>query len=121
MKRLIVVGAVLLALTGVSAVTATASSASVCQPNGSGCTKAGTYPGPGAVIASNYSGFKIVWTKSVVQPYSSGVPLYWTAYMTYTNVTSASLTLGCPGGWPDASYVSEHMSGGSGDDGTVPA
>lgn len=112
---------VLLTLTGLSAVTATASSASVCQPDGTGCTKAGTYSGPNAVINSNFFGTKVVWTKSIVQPYSSGVPLYWTAYVTYTNITSASITLGCPGNWPDASYVSENMSGGSGDDGAVSA
>lgn len=121
MKRLIVIVSALLTLAGVSAVTATASSASVCQPDGTGCTKAGTYPGPNAVINSNFLGVKVVWTKSVVQPYASGVPLYWTAYMTYTNITSASITLGCPGNWANASYVSEHMSGGSGDDGTVSA
>jgi hypothetical protein len=121
MKRIVVILAAILTLTGVSAVTAIAGSASVCQSDGTGCTKAGTYPGPNAVISDNWTGFKVVWTKSVVQPYSSGVPLYWTAYMTYTNIESASLTLGCPGNWANASYVSEHMSGGSGDDGTVSA
>jgi hypothetical protein len=39
----------------------------------------------------------------------------------YTNVTSSTLTLGCPGNWPQASYVAEVMSGGAGDDGLVPA
>ena len=122
MKRLVVIAAALLTLGGVSVLTATASSASVCEPNGTGCTQAGTYPGPNAVISNDYTGFKVVWTESVVQPYSSGVPLYWTAYMTYTNIDSASLTLVCDlFNWPDASYVSEHMSGGSGDDGTVSA
>ena len=121
MKRFIVIVAALLTLTGASIVTATASLASVCQSNGTGCTKAGTYPGPNALISSNYTGFKVIWTKSVVQPYSSGGPLYWTAYMTYTNIGSSALTLGCPGSWTKASYVSEYMSGGSGDDGTVSA
>jgi hypothetical protein len=122
MKRFIViVAATLLTVTGASVVTATASSASVCEPNGTGCAKAGIYPGPNAVISNNYAGFKVEWTESVVQPYSSGVPLSWTAYMTYTNISSSTLTLGCPGSWKNASYVSEHMSGGSGDDGTVPA
>jgi hypothetical protein len=121
MKRLIIIVAALLTLTGASIATATASRASVCQPNGTGCTKAGTYPGPNAVISNDYTGFKVVWTKSIVQPYSSGVPLYWAAYMTYTNIGSSALTLGCPGNWANASYVSEHMSGGSGDDGTVSA
>jgi Peptidase A4 family len=121
MKRLIVIVAALLTLSMVSGVTAIANSASVCQPNGSGCTKAGTYP-EDVVINSNLGGaFKVVWTKSVVEPYSSGVPLYWTAYVTYTNFSSSDQTLACPGDWPDASFVSEHMSGGSGDDGTVPA
>jgi Cutinase len=121
MKRLVVIAAALLTLTGASNATATASLASVCQPNGTGCTKAGTYPGPNALISSNYTGFKIIWTKSAVQSYSSGGPLSWTAYMTYTNIGSSALTLGCPGSWTKASYVSEHMSGGSGDDGTVTA
>jgi len=93
----------------------------VCQPDGTGCTKAGTYAGPNALISGNYAGFKVVWTSSVVQPYSSGVPLYWTAYITYTNISSSSLTLGCPGAWADASYVAEYMSGGAGDDGMVSA
>ena len=93
--------------------------ASVCQPDGTGCTKAGTYAGPDALISSDYSGFKVVWTSSVVQPYSSGVPLYWTAYLTYTNISSSSLTLGCPGNWVDASFVAEQMSGGDGNDGMV--
>jgi hypothetical protein len=121
MKRLIVMVGTLLTFAGVSAVTAIPSSASVCQPDGNGCTKAGAYPGPNAVISNNYTGFKVVWTESAVQPYSSGVPLYWTAYITYTNITSHTLTLGCPGNWANASFVSEHMSGGSGDDGTVSA
>src|SRR5437773_1501176 len=95
--------------------------ASVCQPDGTGCTKAGTYPGPDAVINGDYSGFKVVWTSSVVQPYSSGVPLYWTAYITYTNITSGSLILTCPGDWADAPFVAEYMSGGAGDDGMVSA
>jgi hypothetical protein len=121
MKRLVVIVAALLTFSTVSGVTAIASSASVCQPNGSGCTKAGTYP-EDVVINSSLGGvFKVVWTKSVVRPYSSGVPLYWTAYVTYTNFSSSDQTLACPGDWPDASFVSEHMSGGSGDDGTVPA
>ena len=41
--------------------------------------------------------------------------------MTYTNVESSTLTLGCPGDWANASYVEENMSGGDGDDGTVVA
>jgi hypothetical protein len=74
------------------------------------------------VINSNLAGvFKVVWTESVVQPYSSGVPLYWTAYVTYANFSSSDQNLSCPGDWPDASFVSENMSGGAGDDGTVAA
>ena len=41
--------------------------------------------------------------------------------MTYTNISSSTVTEECPGEWPDASFVSEHLSGGGGDDGTVPA
>jgi hypothetical protein len=121
MRRLLVIVAALLTLTGVSIVTATAGAASVCQSNGNGCTKAGTYTGPNALINSNYGGFRLVWTKSVVQPYSSGVPLYWTAWVTYTNVDSSTLTLSCPADVTDLSADQEHMSGGSGDDGTVGA
>jgi hypothetical protein len=120
MKRIIVIAAGLLTLASVSVATATVSSASVCQPNGNGCTQAGTYPGPNAVINSDYGGFNVVWTESVVQPYSSGVPLYWTAYATFTNTTSSDLYLACPGsGSTTDSIISENMSGGSGDDGTV--
>lgn len=124
MKKIIASAAAVFVLIGISAVPALANSArtaSVCQPNGTGCTKAGTYPGPDALISTDYAGFKVVWTSSTVQPYSSGVPLYWTADITYTNIKSSSLTLGCPGKWVDASYVAEHMSGGSGDDGMVSA
>lgn len=118
MNRLIVIAATLLTLTAVSAVTATASSASVCQSDGRGCTAAGTYPGPKAVINRDYGGgFKVIWTKSVVKPYSSGVPLYWTAYVTYTNTSASSLNLACPNA--STPTISEHMSGGSGNDGTV--
>lgn len=118
MRRLIVIAATLLTLAGGSVLTATASSASVCEPNGTGYTQAGTYPGPNAVIDSGYDGvFSVVWTESVVQPYSSGVPLYWTAYVTFTNISSANQTLDlCPDEYPGDA---EHMSGGSGDDGTV--
>lgn len=121
MKRIIAVAATLLTAAGALAATAEAGSASTCEPNGAGCTAAGTYAGPNAVINADYSGFKVVWTESVVQPYSSGVPLYWTAYMTYTNISSSTLTLGCPGDWTDPAFVSEYMSGGSGDDGLVSA
>jgi tRNA A-37 threonylcarbamoyl transferase component Bud32 len=95
--------------------------ASVCQPDGTGCTKAGTYLGPHALINGDYGGFKLVWTESVVQPYSSGVPLYWTAYVTYTNIGSSTLSLSCQGNVTDLSSVQEYMSGGDGDDGSVPA
>ena len=93
----------------------------MCEPDGTGCTLAGTYPGPDALINGDFEGFQVVWTESVVQQYSSGVPLYWTAYVTYTNISSSSQTLGCPGDWPDASFVGENMSGGDGDDGYVAA
>ena len=95
--------------------------ATVCQPDGTGCTKAGKYHDPNALISSNYTGFEVTWTSTSVQPYSSGVPLYWTAGMTYKNVESSTLTLGCPGNWADASNVREYMSGGKGNDGMVAA
>jgi hypothetical protein len=120
-KRLIVLIAALVVITGASIAGGSASQASVCEPGGSGCTAAGTYPGLDALINSDYSGFRVVWTESVVQPYSSGVPLYWTAYMTYTNVSGDTLDLVCPGAWADPGFVVEFMSGGSGDDGSVAA
>jgi eukaryotic-like serine/threonine-protein kinase len=95
--------------------------ATVCQPDGTGCTPGGTYPDPGTVISNDYNGFQVTWTATSVQPYSSGVPLYWTVGITYQNVGSTTLTLACPGDWPDASFVQETMSGGDGNDGTVAA
>jgi hypothetical protein len=93
----------------------------VCEPDGTGCTKAGTYAGPDAVISSDYGGFKVVWTESVVAPYSSGVPLSWTAYVTYTNIEKSVQMVSCQGGWVDAAYVAENMTGGKGNAGTVDA
>lgn len=59
MKRLIVIAAALLTLSVVYVATAAISSASVCQPDGTGCTMAGTYPGPNALINSDYGGFRL--------------------------------------------------------------
>jgi eukaryotic-like serine/threonine-protein kinase len=95
--------------------------ASVCEPDGTGCTLAGTYPGPDALINSDFGGFQLTWTESVVQQYSSGEPLYWTAYVTYTNTGSSTLSLSCQGNVADLSSVQESMSGGDGDDGNVAA
>jgi hypothetical protein len=69
MKRIIVIAATLLTLASMSAATAAASSASGCEPNGIGCTPADTYPRPNAPAYSNYGGFSLVWTESVVQPH----------------------------------------------------
>ena len=114
MKRLIVVAVMLLTLAALSAVTATSSSASVCQSNGTGCTKAGTYT-ENAVINSNLGGFKVVWVQSVVASYPSGtIPVKWTAYVHYINQSSSTLTLTCSGG---GSGLTENLSGGSGDTG----
>jgi hypothetical protein len=117
MKRLVVIAATLMTLSVVSAATAASSSASACQGNGTGCTKAGTYT-ENAVINSNYGGFEVVWVKSVVASYpSGGVPGLWTAYVHYINKTSSTLTLTCSGG---GAGLAENLSGGSGDtDGSV--
>jgi hypothetical protein len=124
MKKILTVLAAAITLAGPVALSmpATAALASVCQENGTGCTKAATYT-ENALINSDYSGFKVVWVKSVVASYPSGsIPVTWTAKVRYTNLESSSQTLGCPGDWPDASYVSEDLSGGSGDtDGSVSA
>jgi hypothetical protein len=120
MKRIFIVAAMLFTLVGMSVVSASVASASVCQSNGTSCTAAGTYSGPNAVINGNYGAFSVVWTSSVVPSYST-VPSPWTVYITYTNVTLFSQTLGCPGNWVNASYVSEEMSDGSGNDGGVAA
>jgi hypothetical protein len=95
--------------------------ATSCQPDGTGCTKVGTYRDPNAVISLNYNGFRVTWTSSSVQPYTSGVGLFWTVGVTYKNVESSAITVGCPGNWAAASFVVENMSGGAGDDGLVPA
>lgn len=73
------------------------------------------------MINSDYGGFEVTWSSTYVQPYSSGVPLYWTAGVTYRNIDSVTLTLGCGGSWANASVIQEYMSGGAGDDGMVPA
>jgi serine/threonine protein kinase len=91
--------------------------ATVCQGDGTGCTQGGTYHDPNVVISADSGGFEITWTSTVVQPYSSGDPLYWTAGMTYKNVSSATLQIGCP----EASGIGENMAGGKGDDGYVAA
>lgn len=104
-----------------SAPSPTGAASAVCQSDGTGCTKAGTYPDPSALISSNYGGFKVTWSSTWVQPYSSGVPLVWTVAMTYKNVDSSAHTLSCSGHWMQASYVQETMSGGRGNDGTVSA
>ncbi|MGH3152241.1 MAG: protein kinase domain-containing protein [Streptosporangiaceae bacterium] len=95
--------------------------ASVCEPDGTGCTKGGTYPDPNALISSDYGGFKLTWSSTSVQPYSSGVPLYWTVGVTYQNIESSTLSLRCQGPVTDFSSNQEHMSGGDGDDGAVSA
>lgn len=95
---------------------------SVCEPNGQGCTKGGTYRDPNALINANAQGtqVRITWTSTSVRPYSSGVPLYWTVGMTYHNYGSQTNEWVCStGGWQNANNVREYMRGGSGDDGYV--
>jgi len=88
-------------------------SPSGCQPDGTGCVKAGSYPGPDLVINSAYGGmYKVAWTESVVAGVTA--PAGWTADITYTNVTSSALVLNCQGAWTAASYVSETVSGTGG-------
>ncbi|HEY6311497.1 MAG TPA: hypothetical protein VIY52_11940 [Streptosporangiaceae bacterium] len=93
----------------------------MCQPDGTGCTKAGTYPDPNALINSDLGGFKLTWTSTYVQQYSSGVPLYWTVGVTYQNIGKSTLSLSCQGPVTNLSSVQEHMTGGDGNDGTVAA
>jgi hypothetical protein len=125
-KKTLIALAAAIALAGpaVLAMPATAVFASVCQPNGTGCTPGGTYPNPHAVINSNGGGlsFSITWTKTAVPPYSSGVPLAWTMGATYHNYGSLDIVVECTGPWTSASYVQEYLQGGSGDSGGyVPA
>jgi len=120
MRRLITLAAALLTGLGMSVAAATGAAASVCQGSGASCTAAGMYSaGPNATINSDLNGASIVWTSSKVAPYSSGVPLSWTVYVTYTNVSSSPVLLTCEGGGVGNAY--EVMSGGSGDDGAVAA
>jgi hypothetical protein len=92
----------------------------VCQPDGTGCTKGGSYPDPDALISRDYLVFVVTWTSTYVQSYSSGVPTSWTVGVTYQNESSSPYTLNCTGEG-DAANVEERMSGGDGDDGTVAA
>jgi hypothetical protein len=76
----------------------------------------GSYPGPDALINAAYGdSYKVVWTESVVNGTTS-----WTADITYTNVTSATLVLNCQD-FTAASDVSEILSGSSADNGTFTA
>ena len=93
-------------------------SPSGCQTDGTGCVKAGSYPGPDLVINSAYGGlYKVVWAESVVA--GATAPADWTADITYTNITSGALVLNCQGAWTAASYVSEVVSGGTGSTGST--
>ena len=56
--------------------------------------------------------------KSVVASYPSGsIPVKWTAYVHYINMTSSTLTLTCSGGGGTLAELTENLSGGSGDTG----
>jgi hypothetical protein len=94
-----------------------APAATVCRANAAGCTRGGTYREPDVLISANDGDFKVTWTSTVARSRSSGYPLDWTAGMTFTNATSATLQLGCPA----ATSIYEHMTGGRGDDGYVTA
>lgn len=117
MKKLAVIVAALLAFGGLSVVIATASRAGTCQTDVSGCTLAGTYPDLNAEIGSS-DGFSAVWTRSVVQSYSSGGPASWTAYVKMTNTSAFTLVQACPPWSPPDTPDAEHISSGSGDEGT---
>lgn len=120
MRRLVMLVAALLTGLGMSVAAAGSAVASVCQGSGASCTAAGAYSGmPHAVINSDYNGARVVWTSSKVTPYSSGVPLSWTVYVVYTDVSFGSIELTCANG--GIGQVYEVMIGGSGDDGEVPA
>lgn len=118
MKKLAVIISALLALGGLSVAIASASRASVCDSDGSGCTLAGTYPGLNASIGSG-GGFNFVWTQSVVASYSSGGPASWTAYVKMTNTTAVTLLRVCPVTSSQSTEAAENISGGGSDVGTV--
>lgn len=106
-----------------AAVPAAVRPASVCQPDGTGCTAPGDYRNLNELINSDWLGFRVMWTGSAVPSHPSGRwPVAWTAYVTYTNETHATVTFSCADDWPlYATNVQEIMSGGSGDDGFVAA
>lgn len=96
---------------------ASPAAASVCEPDGTGCTQAGlyTFPSPGVLVGTE-NGLQLRWVSSYVEPYASGVPLYWRVNFTFTNISTAPATVTCVG---DSNTLSdrEYLSGGSGDNG----
>jgi hypothetical protein len=91
--------------------------ATVCQGDGTGCTKPGSYGPVNAVVSSDYDGFKVTWTSASVVGTSAGYPTYWTAYLTFTNTGSSAGLFSCA----IAASVWMHATGGKGDDGYLKA
>jgi hypothetical protein len=91
--------------------------ATVCQGDGTGCTKPGSYGPVNALVGANYGGFKVTWTSASVVGTAAGYPTYWTAYLTFTNTGSSAGVFSCA----LAANVWAHATGGKGDDGFVTA
>jgi hypothetical protein len=91
--------------------------ATTCQGDGSGCTKPGSYGPIDALISQDYNGLRIEWTSATVVGTPSGFPTYWTAYLTFTNVGSGTESFSCS----IAAHVWADATGGTGNDGYVPA
>ena len=87
-------------------------SSTVCQPNGTGCTKGGTYYVYSRIYHS--ASLDVTWTGAKVDNYTSGVPLWWTATVTYHNNGNTILYFSCPGDWTNPGYSKEWLRGGSG-------
>jgi hypothetical protein len=126
MKKISIATVAALALVGSAALAVPASAAtqhpnSVCQPDGTGCTAAGWYVNFPVKIYGK-DGLLIMWTKTYVYPYSSGVPLYWYVGVEYYNSGDTIIYLSCPAGSAAGNDgIGEYMTGGDGNDGYVAA
>jgi hypothetical protein len=124
MRRLLMIAVAACMAVGLATPAMASFSPSVCQPDGTGCTKGGVYHNVDALINGRADGnqVRVTWKNVEVQSWKfPGNPLYWTVGVAYQNYGSSSITVSCTGGWVKASYVGEYMQGGRGNNGYVAA